>query len=96
MIQQYQDEKNDKLLKQFELLKPRPYQSIISIFGVCITLLIFQYFANFDIFSGDNLLIVMFVIVISGYEVVERIKINNRIDMLVLLLKSNAFYQDDK
>jgi magnesium-transporting ATPase (P-type) len=95
IIESYQNEQNSKLLKQFESLRPKPFASIVSMISVILVLFIFQYFTNFDLFRDDNYVLVMIVIIVSGAGVSEGVQINKRIDLLVKLIKNNAFQRDD-
>ena len=93
IIESYDNEKNSELLRELEKLKPKPFASITSTVSLVFVLLIFQYFAGFDMFKGDNYILVMLIIVISGAGVAERVQINKRIDLLVKFIKNNTLQQ---
>ncbi len=95
IIAEHELKTNEKLIKEFESLKPKPFRGLISLVVLLGGLYVFEYATNTSFFENGGYFFFLAVIISSGAVETESNKINKRIDTLVKLIKSGAIKADD-
>jgi hypothetical protein len=97
IIAEHEFKTNEKLIKEFENLKPKPkpYRGLVSLLVFLVSLFFYEYLTDSSLFENGSYLF-FFAIVISSVAVeAESSKINKRIDLLVKLIRSGAIKPDN-
>jgi len=89
IIKNYENEKSEEILKQFNSLKPRPFSGMIFLVVFVLSIYALNHFADINVFEGEAYWFFMAVIVASGAIEGESRKINKRIDLLAKLFNAN-------
>ncbi|PHS11980.1 MAG: hypothetical protein COA86_18890 [Kangiella sp.] len=90
IIAEHEFNKTEKLIKEFESLKPKPYRGLMSSVALMVTLFIYQYFSESSIFENGGYFFFIAIMASSGAIELESKNINKRIDLLVKLIKSGS------
>ena len=90
IIAEHEFKVNQKLVKEFESLKPKPYRGVISFVFFAIFMFLYQYFTELPFFEDKTWFFFMAVMLSSGAVEAESLRINKRIDTLVKLIKSGS------
>jgi len=90
IIAEHEFKTNEKLIKEFESLKPKPYRGIISFVFFMVSLFLYQYISGSPLFEDGTWFFFMAVMISSGAVEGESLRINKRIDTLVKLIKSGS------
>ena len=90
IIAEHEFKKNEKLVKEFESLKPKPYRGLISFAVFMLILFLYQYNTDTPFFEDRTWFFFMAVMISSGAVEAESLRINKRIDTLVKLIKSGS------
>ncbi len=95
IIAEHEFKINEKLIKEFENLKPKPYRGLVSLLVFLVSLFFYEYLTDSSLFENGSYLF-FFAIVISSVAVeAESSKINKRIDLLVKLIRSGSIKPDN-
>ncbi len=95
IIAEHEFKINEKLIKEFENLKPKPYRGLVSLLVFLVSLFFYEYLTDSSLFENGSYLF-LFAIVISSVAVeAESSKINKRIDLLVKLIRSGSIKPDN-
>ena len=95
IIAEHEFKINEKLIKEFENLKPKPYRGLVSLLVFLVSLFFYEYLTDSSLFDNGSYLF-FFAIVISSVAVeAESSKINKRIDLLVKLIRSGSIKPDN-
>jgi len=95
IIAEHEFKTNEKLIKEFENLKPKPYRGLVSLLVFLVSLFFYEYLTDSSLFENGSYLF-FFAIVISSVAVeAESSKINKRIDLLVKLIRSGSIKPDN-
>jgi hypothetical protein len=95
IIAEHEFKTNEKLIKEFESLKPKPYRGLLSLSGFIAVLISYQYFTDSSLFDNGGFFFFMAVAIASGAVEAESSKINKRIDVLVKLIRSGSIKPDN-
>ncbi len=95
IIAEHELKTNEKLIKEFESLKPTPYRGLLSLLAFVATLISYQYFTESPLFESGGFFFFMAVAIASGAVEAESSKINKRIDVLVKLIRSGSIKPDN-
>ena len=90
IIAEHEFKTNEKLIREFESLKPKPYRGLISLATLSISLFLYQYFTSTSLFESGGYFFFFAAMIASGAVEAESIKINKRIDTLVKLIKAGS------
>lgn len=95
IIAEHEFKTNEKLIREFENLKPKPYRGLVSLLVFLVSLFFYEYLTDSFLFENGSYLF-FFAIVISSVAVeAESSKINKRIDLLVKLIRSGSIKPDN-
>ncbi len=90
LIESYESEKRDKLLKEFKSLSPKPFYGAISFLLMLVAVAAFDYFYSVEIFQKNASLLFPMIIVAFLAIDIESKKINKRIDLLARLMEVDS------
>lgn len=90
IIAEHEFKTNEKLIKEFESLKPKPYRGLVSLVFFFISLFVYEYFTNSSLFENGGYFFFLAVLISHTAVEGESIKINKRIDTLVKLIRSGS------
>ncbi|MGB0494750.1 MAG: hypothetical protein ACPGJI_00230 [Kangiellaceae bacterium] len=95
VIAEYEFKTNEKLVKEFDSLKPKAYRGLISLVIFVMSLFVYEYFIDSSLFENGGYLLFLAIVISSGLVEAESHRINKRIDILVKLIKSGSIKQEN-